>query len=578
MENRADIQQYLDVIRRRKFHIVVPAIVVFILAASLALLLPPVYKATATIMVESQEIPKDLVRGAVTGYVEERLQKISGMVFSRQSLLDVFNRFGINRNLKNNLTHAEAVKKFRNAIKIEPVIAEVHNPTYWKTTGTTVAFTLSYEGKEAEKVAQVTNYLASLLLEADIKDRGEKAQTSFEFLENQAKDLRAEILQIEERVADYKEKHINELPELMQLNVQTMEKLEMEINAKQENIKNLTNRKIYLEGQLATIEPTLYRTSQEGRRLLTPKEELEALRNQYLSLSASFSERHPDVITLKKKLAAMERKVSTSEDLHQHQRELEEKENRLALLSENYSEKYPDVVRLKKEVGLLKEEIQRLAATQAVPKTGNEKPENPAYINIQTQIVSTELEIESAKKELELIKQKYEDYRRRVENTPRVEKKYLDLQRNYANAKEKYDKIIDRLMVAKEAKGLEESRRGEKFTLVEPAIAPEKPYKPNRLAILLLGVVLAAGSGLGFGSVSEYMDHSMHRADELAKISGHTVLAVVPYLKTSQDSLQKRRRIFAFSCGAISLLIIGLAALHFLYLPLDILWLKFMDH
>jgi uncharacterized protein involved in exopolysaccharide biosynthesis len=578
MENRADIQQYLDVIRRRKFHIVVPAIVVFILAASLALLLPPVYKATATIMVESQEIPKDLVRGAVTGYVEERLQKISGMVFSRQSLLDVFNRFGINRNLKNNLTHAEAVKKFRNAIKIEPVIAEVHNPTYWKTTGTTVAFTLSYEGKEAEKVAQVTNYLASLLLEADIKDRGEKAQTSFEFLENQAKDLRAEILQIEERVADYKEKHINELPELMQLNVQTMEKLEMEINAKQENIKNLTNRKIYLEGQLATIEPTLYRTSQEGRRLLTPKEELEALRNQYLSLSASFSERHPDVITLKKKLAAMERKVSTSEDLHQHQRELEEKENRLALLSENYSEKYPDVVRLKKEVGLLKEEIQRLAATQAVPKTGNEKPENPAYINIQTQIVSTELEIESAKKELELIKQKYEDYRRRVENTPRVEKKYLDLQRNYANAKEKYDKIIDRLMVAKEAKGLEESRRGEKFTLVEPAIAPEKAYKPNRLAILLLGVVLAAGSGLGFGSVSEYMDHSMHRADELAKISGHTVLAVVPYLKTSQDSLQKRRRIFAFSCGAISLLIIGLAALHFLYLPLDILWLKFMDH
>jgi len=576
MEKNADIHQYLDVIKRKKFHFIIPGVLVFLLGATLALILPAVYKSTATILIEAQEIPQDLVRSTVTGYVEQRLQTISQIVLNRANLLEIMNRFGLYEDLKDARTTVEIVGKMREDIKVVPITIEVRTKRE-RSAEATVAFALSYEGKEPQVVAQVVNFLASLFLEENVKNRQEKARTTTEFFENQLAGFRSVIIDLEEQIAAYKEKHINELPELMQLNLTTIERLEREIDAKKVHVKSLINRKIYLEGQLATVEPTAQKINLGGERLMSPEEELAVLRSQYLSLSASFSEHHPDVIALKKKLAAMEGEVNTREDLRQRYARLQEKESRLAHMLETYSEKYPDVIRLKKEVKRLKEEIQRLSEKQTVLKFENVIPDNPAYINLQTQISTTQMDIDTAQKEVKLLKQKYEDYRRRVENAPRVEQRYLDLQRNYTNAKSEYREGMDRLQAAKEARGLEESHMGEKFILVEQPLTPQKPYKPNRLAILLLGMVLATGSGLGFGLVAEYMDHSVHRAEELTKISGHTVLAVIPYLENSQDRIRKIRRRLVFAGSTIALVGIGFAVLHLMNIPLDNLWLQFMD-
>jgi hypothetical protein len=105
----------------------------------------------------------------------------------------------------------------------------------------------------------------------------------------------------------------------------------------------------------------------------------------------------------------------------------------------------------------------------------------------------------------------------------------------------------------------------EKFTLIAPATTPLEPYKPNRLAIILLGLVLAVGSGTGLGSLSEYMDDSVHTADELAKIAGHKVLTVIPYWETSQDITSKRRRLWTLVGSTIALAVIVVAAVNFLY-------------
>jgi len=577
MEKNADIHQYLDVIRRRKFHFIIPGVLVFFLTATLALILPAVYMSSATILIEAQEIPQELLPSTVTGYVEQRLQTISQIVLNRTNLQKIINRFGLYGVLQNAHTNEEVAGEMREAIKVEPITIEVRPERSSKLVEATVAFALSYEGKEPQVVAQVVNFLASLFLEENVRNRQEKTRTTTEFFENQLAELRSVVIDLEKQIAAYKEKHINELPELMQLNLTTMERLEREIDAKKEHVKNLINRKIYLEGQLATVEPTAQKIIRGGERLLSPKEELAVLRSQYLSLSASFSEHHPDVITLKKKLVAMEGEVNTREDLRQRYARLQEKESRLAHMLETYSKKYPDVIRLKKEVKRLKEEIQRLSEKQTVLKIEGVIPDNPAYINLQTQISTTQMDIDTAQKEFKLLEQQYEEYRRRVENSPRVEQNYLDLQRNYTNAKSEYRETMDRLRAAKEAKGLEESRMGEKFILVEPAVTPEKPYKPNRLALLLLGMILAVGTGMGFGSVAEYMDYSVHRADELTKISGHTVLAVIPYLKNPQDRIRKIRRRLVFAGSTIALVGIGFAVLHLMNIPLDNLWLQFMD-
>jgi len=574
MQQSGDIQHYLAVIKRRKYQFIVPSVIVFLLASLITFLLPPIYKSTATILIEAQEIPQELVQSTVSGYVEQRLQSITQLVLSRTKLLEIINRFGLYEQLRSRYTSEEIIEEMRDDIQMEPITAEIINPQSGRPGSATIAFLLSYEGKDPRKVTQVANVLASSYLEENSKNRQEKARTTFEFLENQLSQLRQEIVLTEKRIAAFKEKHINALPELMEINLQTMDRLRREIDAKEEEIKALTNRRIYLEGQLASVEPAMYNVTLDGKRVMTPKEELEALRSQYLSLRSTHSEMHPDVISIKKRVEAMESEVITRETLRELYRQLQDKEKELALLSKKYSGNHPDVIKLQKEVAGLREEVKDLAEKQTVLKAENEKPENPAYINLQTQIASTQMEIDKAQKHLTLLNKKYEDYQQRVESTPQVEQEYRALQRDYANAQAKYQETMDRLRAAREARGLEESRMAEKLTIVDPPVMPEKPDRPNRLALLLLGFVLALGSGLGFGSVAEYMDRSVRTSDELAHVAGYPVLAVVPYLESPADMVKRRRRKWVLAGGSIGLIIIGLIAVHFLYRPLDILWLK----
>jgi succinoglycan biosynthesis transport protein ExoP len=576
MEETADLHEYWGIIKRRKYHIIVPAVAVFVLAVVIAFLLPPVYKSSATILIEAQEIPQELVRTTVTGYVEERLQTITQIVLSRSKLLEIINRFGLYADLKSRYTAEEIIEKMREDIQMEPIQAEVVNPQSGRPGSATIAFTLSFEADDPGKAAQVANVITSLYLEENLRNREEKARTTFEFLEGQLSALRADIVATEAKIAEFKNRHIQVLPELMQVNLQTMDRLQRDIAAKEEQIKALANRKIYLEGQLATVEPIMYSVSLDGRRVMTPKEELETLRSEYLRLKATLSAEHPDVIALKKRLDAMEGEVTTRDQLRDRTAQLRDKETQLALLEKRLSGKHPDVVMMRKEVAELRADVEELSKKQVMPKAEDQKPENPSYINLQTQIASADLEIGNARKDLEQLKAAFADYQKRVEMTPQVEQQYRALERDYANAQATYQETMGRLMSAREAKGLEESRMGEKFTLVDPPITPELPDRPNRVAIVLIGFVLAMGAGIGFGSLSEYMDQSVRRADELAAVAGHPVLAVIPFLETPEDRAGRVRKRLAVVVVGVALVAVGLAAVHFLYRPLDILWIRIL--
>jgi uncharacterized protein involved in exopolysaccharide biosynthesis len=568
MENDVHVQHYIDVIKRRKFHFILPTVLVFLVSITVAFVLPSTYEATATILIEAQEIPQDLVRTTVTGYVEERLQTISKRVLSDTNLLDIVERFALLSDLGDQNTTQTIIQEMRERITVETIKTQVQTDRFSRPVESTIAFTLSFEGNEPANLAQVANHLASLFLEENARDREEKANTTIQFLEKQLAILDSELENTEAQLASFKEQNINELPELMQLNLKTMDQLERQIDTLEQHIDDLINRKIYLEGQLALLTPIMYKVSADGKRVLTPKEELQVLRSQYMALSASHSEHHPDVIKLKKKLAALEGEVGTQQELRQLHKELYDKKHELTVLLEKVSPKHPDAIKLKKEVAALGDRVQRLSAKQKVFKVEDEKPENPAYINVQTRVASTQMEIDAAKREFKQLQKKYEDYRGRVENTPIVEQRYLELQRNYGNTKTNYQQTLNRLQAAKESLGLEEGRMGEKFTLIQPATTPEEPDKPNRLAIFLLGVVLAAGSGLGVGSMAEYMDRSVHTVDELAKIAGNKeVLAVIPYWETSHEVTRKRRRIWVLVGSSVAIAAVALVALNLLYTP-----------
>jgi len=170
------------------------------------------------------------------------------------------------------------------------------------------------------------------------------------------------------------------------------------------------------------------------------------------------------------------------------------------------------------------------------------------------------------------VKRRLQDYATRVERTPANEPDYLSLMRDRDTSGQKYQEIRSRLLEAKVSEGLEVQRKGERFSLIDPPSFPEKPDKPNRLAIVLLGFFLALAGGLGSGAAAESLDHSIRTPEQLAQLTQVAPLAVIPFMPNEEDlaTAVKRRRLFM---GAgVGALVTSIALLHAYVVPLDVLW------
>jgi len=133
---------------------------------------------------------------------------------------------------------------------------------------------------------------------------------------------------------------------------------------------------------------------------------------------------------------------------------------------------------------------------------------------------------------------------------------------------------MKKFMEARVAHGLEKGQMGERFTLIDPAKLPEKPVRPNRPAILLIGLILGIGASIGMVAVQESTDHSARRSEDLTASFPFPVLVEIPEIVTLQDEQHSRRYLKIIS-GAVSLsLVIVVLIIHFFVIDLDVLWAR----
>ncbi len=579
MDNQdPDLSYYLDVVRRRMWFFIIPMVLTFAVAVAVAVVLPPIYTSQATVLIEAQNIPEELVRTTVTGYVEERLQTLSQIVLSRQNLLEIIGRFNPYPDLVGKATTEEIVARMRADITMQPIHTQVGGASGRPSTAT-IAFKVSYEGLQPQTTAQIANALVSLYLEQNLRVREEKAVATVLFFQQNLEDLRAEIDAREAAMAQFKGANLHSLPELMQLNLQNLERTRAEINARRQDIQTIMERRIYLKGQLATIEPVRPSVTTGGRRAATIEEELTMLQNELLAQSAIKSENHPDVVRLRNQIRGLEKETTSRQTYREQKALLDDKQARLQSLRQRYSDNHPDVRLLLREIAVLEEEAEKLAATQSSRPAAPVElvPDNPAYISLQTQIASSDFEIESLRVKVAELENTYQEYLQRIEKAPAVEQQMKALQRDYATAQARYQDTLAKLSSAREAMELEEGQMAEKLTVIEPPQVPESPTKPNRKAIVLLGFVLASGFGVGTAALAEFMDQSVRRANTLAMIAQKPVLAVIPRLKTRRDI----RIYWTIRITAVVLCLALIAgtffAVHNYYQPLDIIWLRILD-
>lgn len=572
-EETKELKDYLDAFRRRRASIFLVAGVLFFVTLMVAMIWPSTYQAKATILIEGQEVPSELIRSTITSYASQRIETITQRVMSRTNLMEIVEKYKLYLNKRAHETTEEIHERMRKDIKVDMVTADVVDPRSGRPMPATIAFTVAYEGDNPETTQKVANELTSLYLSENLKNRTEKSAETTTFLTSEAEKLGEQISELETKMAAFKRKNAENLPELSNYNFQLIERSERDIADNDSQMRVLQERKFYLEGQLAQLNPMTSMLGDSGDRVLDPESRLKMLRSDYLSASSRYSPDHPDVVRLKREIDGLEKQTGSVNPSSEQAKELSKQRSELAAAREKYSENHPDVARLTKSVAALEAALKKQPAMPETPFV-EAKPENPAYINLKAQLEGVKSDIASLNTRRADLKAKQADYEKRLAHTPEVERVWLDLKRDYDNSVRRYQETKAKEMEAEIGQQLEKERKGERFSLIEPPALPEKPVRPNRPAIIILGFILSMASGLGYAFLSDSIDNSVRNVRSVAVLLNAPPLSVIPYMKNSVDfaRAEKVRKIAIVTF--VSGLVLAVLLVHLLWTPLDVLWFK----
>ena len=129
-------------------------------------------------------------------------------------------------------------------------------------------------------------------------------------------------------------------------------------------------------------------------------------------------------------------------------------------------------------------------------------------------------------------------------------------------------------MEAQIAEQLERKSKGERFSIIEPPLLPEKPTKPNRPVILMLGFLAAIVASGGYVGVRETLDQSIRKAVQITQLVGMPPLAVIPYLEPESKAKISAKQLFIIFGLVALILFCGLLLMHWLWSPVDVLWFR----
>lgn len=555
MDKEIELKDIKHVIGRRKKDFFVIFSIIFLTGLIVAIALPPIYKSEAIIRVEEQEIPEDFVPSALSDFVGERLARISQQVLNRDKLLTIAETFNLYSDTKVKKSDAEIVSQMKEDIALLPMVPEIQvQRRNQNASAVSIAFSLSYQGRYPHTVQKVTETLSNLFLEEDLKRRERVVSATNEFLKAELKRLKQEINLHEKKISEFKQTHQRELPTEKGYNFQAILRLERDLDKAENRFRLLKEKEMLLNTQLTRIEP-LTPIIVEGDNVATnPNQRLKSLYLQLTQLRSIYSEKHPDIKKIKSEIKELETQVKTSDVSIVKIKRLKQLEDQLAEMQGSYGPNHPDIKAINREISILKPEVDQLMTEAVKIKISEERPDNPAYINIVTQINAIKMEMEAIQADKRQIAQEIEEFQRRIEKAPFVEKELNELTRDLESTQKKYLDLSNKLTEARIAEELEGKQQAQRVSLASSAYLPTDPFKPNRILIILIGFVSAFILGSFFVALREGMDNTIKNTDQIKNITGVPVLSTISFIVTSEEKRSKRFKRFFLSLALILVL------------------------
>lgn len=509
------VRDYLGMIWRQKMWIILPLIGGILIAGVLIVKLPKIYRSTTLILVEAQKVPEEYVKSAVSGTVEGRLSTIQQQIMSRSLIEKIINKFGLYPENSNGVITEETISRMRNNIEVRTTVARNDNIE---------AFSLSFQGKDPVMVMNVTNELASLFIEENLKIREQLVEGTTEFLDNELKNLKETLERQEASIGEFKRTNMGELPQQLEANLRSLDRIQSDLLATQLAKRSAQDRKLVLEKTIELTRQRIERAANQEREI-DDNDLLES------GIAPPTTERAPSQQMLK----------------------LIQKKMDLANLQTEYKETYPDIIMLKREIQELEDQVALTEMSEAgtlpaglrEPGQSNQNDQRRAPLRVpmgfelerahiaesQRQIQAIQVELNTLTEREIGLQRQIQLYERRVESVPAREQELAVLERDYENTKKNYESLLDKKLNAKISENLEKRQKGEQFRILDPANLPERPFKPVPLQIGLMGIAGGLGLGVALAFIREKLDSSIRKPEEVERITSVPVLASIPDFK-----------------------------------------------
>ena len=470
-------------------------------AGILCVVLPPSYRSQTLILVESQKIPENYVQALVGPTIEERLNSIQQQVMSRTVLTQMVQEFDLYAEEVRRKGMEMVVERLRKDITVTTMAAKSQ-----RSTSSIDAFSISFAHESPVTAMKVTAKLASNFIEENLKVREQLVEGASEFLEQELALAKDRLESQERSISQFKTKYMGELPEQVQVNVSALDRLQLQQGTTSDALQKATDRLTLMEKMIREYDSP--------------------------SVTGTIQGAYGAVVV----------------DPLMHR--LKELEKTLATLQAEYKDTYPDVVSTKEEILTVKAQIKNRPKDkeesekgEAGERSGGGRKDlktSDLYLReLIRQRDEARLEVTSLKERLLRLKEEVRQYEGRVEKAPAREQELMILVRDYNNLKENYRTLLDKKLNARLAENLERRQKGEQFRILDPANVPNRPEKPNKLQIMLIGLALGCGLGVGGAVALESFRQVFRRSDDVENFLQLRVLASIPNFKQLVAESQK---------------------------------------